>query len=111
VIIQMAWNSWPAQRIEILINMPPWFNRSNGEPDGWGDLSFNSKFRIIARNEEHGNAIIAAFLRRQRPCRRTRQRQLLRHRHGCEPALTRLASRRYAPGTASGVCRYSAKAR
>lgn len=25
-----------------------------------GDLSFNSKFRIFARNEEHGNAIIAA---------------------------------------------------
>ena len=51
----------PARRIEILINVPPWFNRSNGEADGWGDLSFNSKFRIFARNEEHGNAIITAF--------------------------------------------------
>lgn len=51
----------PERHIEILINMPPWFNRSNGEPDGWGDLSFNSKFRIFARNEEHGNAIITAF--------------------------------------------------
>ncbi len=51
----------PARRIEILINVPPWFNRSNGEADGWGDLSFNSKFRIFSRNEEHGNAIITAF--------------------------------------------------
>jgi hypothetical protein len=51
----------PERHIEILINMPPWFNRSNGEPDGWGDISFNSKFRILARNEEHGNAIVTAF--------------------------------------------------
>src|ERR1700761_4303774 len=44
----------PQRRIEILVNPPPFFARSNGEQDGFGDLSFNSKFRFFARNEEHG---------------------------------------------------------
>src|ERR1039458_1258023 len=52
----------PERHIEILINVPPFFNRSNGESDGFGDMSFNSKYRFFARNEEHGNAIITAFL-------------------------------------------------
>ena len=52
----------PARRIEILFNLPPFFNRSNGEQDGFGDISFNSKYRIFARNEDHGNAILTAFL-------------------------------------------------
>ena len=47
--------------IEILINLPPFFNRSNGEEDGFGDLSFNSKVRLFSRNEEHGNAIVTVF--------------------------------------------------
>ncbi|HZD77236.1 MAG TPA: hypothetical protein VE218_09540, partial [Acidobacteriaceae bacterium] len=51
----------PQKNIEILINVPPFFNRSNGEQDGFGDLSFNSKYRIFARNEEHGNAIVTVF--------------------------------------------------
>jgi hypothetical protein len=51
----------PERHIEILINVPPFFNRSNGESDGFGDLSFNSKYRIFSRNEEHGNAIVTAF--------------------------------------------------
>jgi hypothetical protein len=51
----------PQRRIEILVNVPPFFARSNGEQDGFGDLSFNSKFRFLARNEEKGNAIITGF--------------------------------------------------
>ncbi len=51
----------PERQIEILINVPPFFNRTNAEQDGFGDLSFNSKFRIFSRNEEHGNAIVTAF--------------------------------------------------
>jgi hypothetical protein len=51
----------PEKHVEILINVPPFFNRTNGEQDGFGDLSFNSKYRIFARNEEHGNAIVTAF--------------------------------------------------
>ncbi len=51
----------PEKHIELLFNVPPFFDRTNGASDGFGDLSFNSKFRIYARNEEHGNAIITGF--------------------------------------------------
>jgi hypothetical protein len=51
----------PERHIEILVNVPPFFNRSNGASDGFGDMSFNSKYRFFARNEEHGNAIITGF--------------------------------------------------
>ncbi|MDE3186231.1 MAG: hypothetical protein KGM96_01750 [Acidobacteriota bacterium] len=53
----------PQRHIELLFNLPPFFNhlapKSN---DGFGDVSFLSKYRIFARNEEHGNAIVTAFL-------------------------------------------------
>jgi hypothetical protein len=53
----------PARRIELLFNLPPFFSRSQpGEKDGFGDVSFNSKFRIFSRDEESGNAIITVFL-------------------------------------------------
>ena len=51
----------PEKHIELLFNVPPFFDRTNGEPDGFGDVSFNSKFRFFARNEEHGNAIVTGF--------------------------------------------------
>ena len=53
----------PSRRVELLFNLPPFF--AHGQPgarDGFGDMSFNSKFRIFARNEQHGNAILTAFL-------------------------------------------------
>jgi hypothetical protein len=51
----------PFRRIEILVNVPPFFNHGTGAKDGFGDMSFNSKFRILSRNEEHGNYILTAF--------------------------------------------------
>jgi hypothetical protein len=51
----------PERHIEIIINAPPFFHRSNGESDGFGDVSFLAKGRIYSRNEEHGNAIVTAF--------------------------------------------------
>jgi hypothetical protein len=51
----------PERHIELLFNAPPFIDRSNGESDGFGDVSFNSKFRFFARNEESGNAIITGF--------------------------------------------------
>lgn len=51
----------PERHIELLFNVPPFLSRSNGESDGFGDVSFNSKYRFYARNEEHGNAILTAF--------------------------------------------------
>jgi len=53
----------PARRIELLFNLPPFLDHSQpGVKDGFGDMSFNSKFRILSRNEEAGNAIVTAFL-------------------------------------------------
>lgn len=52
----------PERHTELIFNVPPFFNRSNGAPDGFGDVSFLAKERIFARNEEHGNAIVTAFL-------------------------------------------------
>ncbi len=52
----------PEKHTEILFNLPPFFDRSNGESDGFGDVTFLLKERIFSRNEEHGNAIVTAFL-------------------------------------------------
>ncbi len=52
----------PEKHTEIIINVPPFFNRSNGAEDGFGDISFLAKYRFYARNEKHGNAIVTAFL-------------------------------------------------
>jgi len=52
----------PEWHTELIVNVPPFYNRSNGESDGFGDISFLAKERFFARNEEHGNAIVTAFL-------------------------------------------------
>jgi hypothetical protein len=52
----------PERHTEVLVNLPPFFDRSNGESDGFGDVTFLLKERIFARNEEHGAAILTAFL-------------------------------------------------
>ncbi|WP_263359297.1 hypothetical protein [Acidicapsa ligni] len=52
----------PEKHIELLFNLPPFLaHESPATKDGFGDISFNSKYRFYARNEEHGNAIITAF--------------------------------------------------
>lgn len=52
----------PERHTEIIVNAPPFFDRSNGASDGFGDVSFLLKERFFSRNEEHGNAIVTAFL-------------------------------------------------
>lgn len=52
----------PERHTEIIVNVPPFFNRSNGESDGFGDVSFLAKERLFARNEEQGNGIVTVFL-------------------------------------------------
>ena len=52
----------PEKHTELIFNIPPFFDRSNGESDGFGDITFLAKERIYSRNEEHGNAIVTAFL-------------------------------------------------
>lgn len=52
----------PERHIELLFNLPPYLAHDVAHSkDGFGDISFNSKYRFYARNEEHGNAIITAF--------------------------------------------------
>lgn len=52
----------PERHTEIIVNVPPFYNRSNGASNGFGDISFLGKYRFYARNEEHGSAIVTAFL-------------------------------------------------
>jgi hypothetical protein len=52
----------PEKHTEIIVNVPPFFDRSNGESDGFGDISFLAKERLYSRNEEHGNGIVTVFL-------------------------------------------------
>lgn len=52
----------PERHTEIIFNVPPFFSRSSGASDGFGDISFLAKERIYSRNEEHGSAIVTAFL-------------------------------------------------
>ena len=52
----------PERHTELILNVPPFFNRSNGAQDGFGDISFLTKYRFYSRNEEHGNAIVTAFV-------------------------------------------------
>src|SRR5579863_1468654 len=53
----------PERHIELLFNLPPFFaHQPHVGNDGFGDVTFNSKYRFYARNEEHGNAIITAFV-------------------------------------------------
>ena len=53
----------PARHIELLLNLPPYLLHQNPKAiDGMGDMSFTMKYRFLARNEEHGSAILTAFL-------------------------------------------------
>ena len=53
----------PVDRVELLFNLPPYVTHSTpASKDGAGDVSFLGKYRILARNEEHGNYILTAFL-------------------------------------------------
>jgi len=53
----------PERHIELLFNFPPFIvHQAGAGNDGFGDVTFNSKFRFFALNEEHGNAIITAFV-------------------------------------------------
>lgn len=53
----------PAQNVEVLVNVPPYLLRHNpGVPDGFGDVSFLVKYRLLSANEEKGNFIVTAFL-------------------------------------------------
>lgn len=52
----------PARRIELIFNVPPYLQHNSSAKDGFGDVSFLLKYRVFARNEEHGNSIFTIFI-------------------------------------------------
>ena len=52
----------PFRNVEPIFNLPPYIQHNSAAKDGFGDVSFLAKYRIIARNEQHGNYIATFFL-------------------------------------------------
>lgn len=53
----------PVRRMEIILGVPPYIVHHNSSArDGIGDTPFLLKYRILSRNESHGNYILTAFV-------------------------------------------------
>lgn len=53
----------PFEKVEVIFNVPPYLAHNNpAVQDGWGDVAFLVKYRLLSQNEEHGNYILTAFL-------------------------------------------------
>ena len=53
----------PVERVEVIFNMPPYLvHNSSKVEDGFGDVAFLVKYRLLSESEEHGNYILTAFL-------------------------------------------------
>ncbi len=53
----------PADKLEVIVNVPPYLSHHNPEVrDGFGDVAFLVKYRLLSANEEGGNYILTAFL-------------------------------------------------
>lgn len=56
-------NLVPWANTEIVVNLPPYFQRSAPTPKGGaGDMSFLYKYRILTGDAEHGNFVVSACL-------------------------------------------------
>jgi Putative MetA-pathway of phenol degradation len=53
----------PAERVEVILGVPPYLDHGSAAArDGFGDVGFLVKYRLLARNEQSGNYIVTAFL-------------------------------------------------
>jgi hypothetical protein len=53
----------PSGKIEVIFNAPPYVAHNNPKVhDGFGDVAFLVKYRLLSGNEEHGNYLLTAFL-------------------------------------------------
>lgn len=60
----------PERHTELLFNLPPYFVHNYSGPlpipigsrNGFGDVTFLGKYRLLSKNEEHGNYILTFFL-------------------------------------------------
>src|SRR5579864_3825036 len=53
----------PFEKVEVIFNVPPYLAHNNPVVhDGFGDVAFLIKYRLLSANEERGNYILTAFL-------------------------------------------------
>lgn len=53
----------PSENVEVILNLPPYLqHNAPAVHDGFGDVAFLVKYRLLSSNEEHGNYILTAFL-------------------------------------------------
>jgi len=53
----------PFEKVEVIFNLPPYLVHNDPKVrDGFGDVAFLVKYRLLSKNEEHGNYILTAFL-------------------------------------------------
>jgi hypothetical protein len=53
----------PFEKVEVIFNLPPYIDHNSASVrNGWGDVAFLVKYRLLSANEEHGNYILTAFL-------------------------------------------------
>jgi hypothetical protein len=53
----------PFDKVEVIFNVPPYLDHNSPSAvNGFGDVAFLVKYRLLAANEQHGNYILTAFL-------------------------------------------------
>jgi hypothetical protein len=53
----------PFEKAEVIFNVPPYLAHNDPKVrDGFGDVAFLVKYRLLSGSEEHGNYILTAFL-------------------------------------------------
>ena len=52
----------PTEHTEVIIGLPPYISHNTSTRDGFGDISFLWKYRLLTANETRGNYIVTAFL-------------------------------------------------
>ena len=52
----------PFEKVEVIFNLPPYIDHHSSAKDGFGDVAFLVKYRLLSANAEHGDYILTAFL-------------------------------------------------
>jgi hypothetical protein len=53
----------PFEKVEVIFNVPPYLAHNNpAVRDGWGDVAFLVKYRLLSAPEKEGSYILTAFL-------------------------------------------------
>jgi hypothetical protein len=53
----------PFEKVEVIFNVPPYLDHNSPTAkNGFGDVAFLVKYRLLSANKEHGNYILTAFL-------------------------------------------------